>query len=63
MPIPLNDNKLLWSSWQYYLIIVYYIIAFIGIEYFDNPFLFVWFAYFLLPIMDEVFSRDLKNPS
>lgn len=57
------EDFLLCSTIQYYSIFVFYIISFYMIKYYDNPFFAIWVFYSLIPLLDEIFSLDLRNPT
>ncbi len=56
-------DTLLFSTFQYYSIVVLYIFSVISIKQFDNPYLMIWFTYSSVPFLDEVLSMDLRNPT
>lgn len=64
----LNLNKyfgesLIHSSFQYYCVIFLYVLAFITIKYFDNPYFVIWVAYSFIPLLDELLTLDVRNPT
>lgn len=56
-------ESLLFSSFQYYTIVALYVISFYFLKYYHNPFFTIWLIYACVPIFDELFSLDLRNPT
>ena len=57
------DYFLMYSSVQYYFILVIYYWQYLAIDNYQNPWIMVFFSYVILPFLDEIFSHDLKNPT
>ena len=56
-------ESLLYSSFQYYTIVILYTLTLASIKYFDNPYFVIWFIYSFVPLLDEFLSMDLRNPT
>lgn len=56
-----GKDQLLHSSIPYYLLASLMMLAHIGAS--QSGFLFIFIVYTILPLMDEFFSLDLRNPS
>lgn len=56
-------DSLLFSSFQYYTIVVLYILSFYFIKYHQNPYFTIWVIYACIPLLDELLSLDLRNPT
>ena len=57
------DDNLLHTSFQYYCIPVLYIVGFLSLKYYSNPWPGLWILYALMPILDELLVEDDKNPN
>ena len=55
-------DGLLFSTFQYYSIVVLYILGFVSIKHFDNPYFTIWLIS-LVPFLDEFLPMDLRNPT
>lgn len=51
------------STFQYYTVPFIYIVALCLVQYFENPWVAIWLIYTFIPILDEVFTMDLRNPT
>ena len=56
-------DSLLFTSFQYYTVVVLYGFSFYAIKYYHNPFFMIWLVYACVPLLDEVLSLDLRNPT
>jgi len=54
-------ESLIYSSFQYYVVVFLYISAFCAIKYFNNPYFMIWLIYACVPLLDEILSLDLRN--
>lgn len=57
----MKDDQLLHSSFPYYLLAVLMIVALVmGV---DSGFILIYLTYTILPLVDEFFSLDIRNPT
>lgn len=56
-------DSLLFSSFQYYTIVFLYVLSFYFIKYHQNPYFTIWVIYACIPLLDELLSLDLRNPT
>ena len=58
-----KDDYLLFTTFQYYSVPFLYLVAYFFIKNYDNPFVSIWIAYSFIPLLDEVISMDVRNPT
>jgi len=57
----INDDQLLHSSFPYYLLAILMTVALVmGV---DSGFILIYLTYTILPLVDEFFSLDIRNPT
>ena len=58
-----KDDYLLFTTFQYYCNPFLYLLAYLCIKNFENPFVTIWITYSFIPLLDEVISMDVRNPT
>ena len=58
-----NDDKLMNSSIPYYIIALLTTSGFADKDHLPSPFVILALVYVGLPLLDEIFSLDLRNPN
>ena len=56
-------ESLIYSSFQYYFILLIYFVGIYFIKYYDNPFFSFWFLFSFVPFLDEITFIDVRNPT
>ena len=53
----------IYNPLPYYSLVLLYTLFYISIAYLQNPFICIWVVFGLLPLLDQVLSHDLVNPT
>ncbi|KAL4493529.1 hypothetical protein ABPG72_007537 [Tetrahymena utriculariae] len=62
-PVYKGEERIMFSSMQYYIASLLYVVTFSCIMYLHNPYLMIFVTYSLIPFLDSYFSFDLRNPT
>lgn len=59
----LNDNYLLFSTFQYYVVPYLFFFTIYVTEKTGSPWIAIWIVFTLIPLLDEFFTLDVRNPT